>query len=255
MREWFAQALGAMEVGPDLEGYLLGRGARPQDIAEMGMLAWSPPAEGCTEDPAWCRFGREGRGEHLEGMLVVPLYSARGELLGADFRQVFGEKQILRYLLPEIRSANGKTWVAVFVGMRPSVARALWEGSFLWLVEGLFDWCAMRWVIPADQQVLACDKAALNDAQRDLLRRLLPRGSWVGLVLDMDKPGRRGTYGWKDKSGKYHVGIAEQLEGAGLRPWVVPYLKKDPGDIWDKGGRAALQRVFGNLSKEIPGGT
>ena len=91
-------------------------------------------------------------------------------------------------------------------------------------------------------------------AQLDLLRRLLPRGSWVGLVLDMDKAGRRGILGWRDKSGTYHRGISDQLRDADLKPWVVPYLKKDPGELWDQGGRAALQKVFGALSKERPGG-
>lgn len=250
MREWLAQALGQMGVNEEAEGYLLGRGVKPEDIAGMRLASWEPPREGWVADKAWLRHGEQGRGEYLRGMLSIPLWSARGELIGVDFRQVSGSKQVLRYLVSEARTPEGKTWHAVFVGMNPAVAKALWEGAPLWLVEGFFDLCAMRWVIPKNHQVLACDKAALNDAQLALLRRVLPPGSWVGLVLDMDKAGRRGTSGWRDKAGKHHVGVAQALREAGLCPWNVPYLEKDPGELWDRGGKAALEKAFGDLSKD-----
>lgn len=255
MREWFAEVLYGMQLDSQTEGYLLGRGAKPQSILDMSLTCWDLPASGCCEDPAWRRFGREGRGEMLEGMLTVPLYSARGELLGADFRQVFGAKQILRYLLPELRTPEGKTWVPVFVGMRAEVARALWEGADLWFVEGLFDLFALQWVLPEGHQVLGCGRAALNASQVAFLRRLRrPRGPWVNIVLDMDKAGRRGSLGWKDDAGVRHRGIVEQLHDVGLTAWDIPYLSKDPGDVWDQGGSVALRKMFGAMSKERPGG-
>jgi hypothetical protein len=255
VKEWFEEVLGQMGPDPETEGYLLGRGARPESIRELRLRTWEPPDRGWSADPSWQRFGREGRGEHLAGMLVAPLWSARGQLLGADFRSIRGEKQLLRYKLPEVRTAGDKpkSWVAFFVGMLPRVARALWEGAELWIVEGLFDLLALQWVVLPGQQVLACGRAALDADQVTLLRRLcsqgrlgLPRAAQgrVYVALDMDKAGRRGALGWRDDAGVHHRGIRDNLQELKLFAQVVTYLGKDPGDLWDRGGVRELKRSF-----------
>lgn len=247
MRSWFEAVLGQARLSPEAEGYLLARGARPESIRELQLRTWDPPRQGCTEDPAWAKFGAAGCGEHLRGMLVVPLWSARGQLLGADFRAIRGEKQLLRYQLPDVKTAEAKprAWSAVFVGMLPRVARALWAGAELWLVEGLFDLLAVQWVLPRHHQVLACGMANLDAAQLLWLRRLCPPRTGIYVVMDMDKPGRRGVRGWRDEAGTYHKGIVERLNEVELHAHSVPYLGKDPGELWDRGGAPALRKAFG----------
>lgn len=255
MRAWFEEALGQMVPDAETEGYLLGRGAKPDSIRELGLRTWVPPVRGDLSDPAWRRFGRQGRGEHLAGMLVAPLWSARGQLLGADFRSISGTKQLLRYRLPEVCTPGEKpkSWVAIFVGMLPRVAQALWNGAELWIVEGLFDLLAMQWVILPGQQVLACGRAALDADQITLLRRLCPQGPGglpragqgrIYVALDMDKAGRRGALGWRDEAGVRHPGIRDNLREVRLFAQVVTYLGKDPGDLWDRGGVRELKRSF-----------
>lgn len=241
---WFDDALGRCSLDPDDLGYLLARGAREERVHELGLTTWRQEAcEARQGDKEWTRLGREGQGSRVNGMLTVPLQSARGVVLGADFRTTWVDKKtVLRHLLPEA------AWCPTFVGLTARAADQLWRGADLWLVEGLFDMFALEWVVGARGVVLGCGRADLSQQQDRLLQRILSPTAAVYVVFDEDEAGRRGAAGGVDpKTGKYHRGAIARLRARGVRVVDVRYSAKDPGALWDAGGRPALQRAFGSL--------
>lgn len=239
---WLADALARCELDPDDLGYLLARGVREDRVQELGITTWRQEAcETRAGDTEWEKLGREGRGSRVDGMLAIPLRSARGAIVGADFRTTWRDKKVvLRHLLPEA------AWCPTFVGLTARAADRLWQGADLWLVEGLFDMFALEWVVGSRGVVLACGRAALSQQQDLLLQRVLSPTATVYVVFDEDEAGRRGAAGGVDpKTGKYHRGAVDRLRRHGVRVVDVRYSAKDPGALWDAGGLAALRRGFG----------
>ncbi len=239
---WLSEAIARCDLDPDDLGYLLARGAREDRVHELGITTWrSQVCEARPQDTEWARLGREGCGSRVNGMLTVPLRSARGVVVGADFRTTWVDKKtVLRHLLPEA------AWCPTFVGLTSRAADLLWSGADLWLVEGLFDMFALDWVVGDRGVVLGCGRAALSQQQDLLVQRLLSPTAAVFVVFDEDEAGRRGAVGGIDpKTGKYHRGAVDRLRSRGVRVVDVRYSAKDPGALWDSGGRTALQRAFG----------
>lgn len=241
---WLSEALGRCALQPDDLGYLLARGAREERVAELGIVSWDPGAlEPRLGDTDWCRLGAEGLGSRAVGMIAIPLRSARGIVVGVDFRTTWrAQKVVLRHMLPEA------AWNPTFIGLTGSATERLWAGRDLWLVEGLFDLFALEWAAGAAAVVLGCGHAAVSQQQVKLLTRVMSPDAGVLVVFDTDPVGRRGAAGGiNPTTGKYHRGAVEWLRGAGLRARDAGfYPAKDPGVIWDQGGRSAVVRVFGS---------
>ena len=231
---WLSDALQKCSLTDDVEGYLLGRGAKESTIRDEGMVTWAPLGQTAPDPQFEQWFGK--RGERLAGYLICPMYSPSGDVIGFESRST--QQKIIRdYRMPE--AAHQPFWL----GTRRAVLK-LWEGGDAWVVEGLFDMCPLEWAIPEKDAVLASVRAKLTMSHVEFLRRFCH--GWVNVVYDKDESGRRGTFGFTDESGKKQMGALDWLRRVGLRCRDIPYEGgKDPGVIWDKGGVLAIRDTFG----------
>ena len=219
---WIQEALSSLTLTEEAEGYLLGRGAKSDSYENMGEGVWSKSPSPC-EDPDFVeRYGPYG--ESLEGLLVCPLYTPRGEPVGFEAKSM-RKKYLTRYLV-----RPKADWNPIWIG-RTDAAEKLWSGGEAWIVEGRFDLYPLEWVIPPEDVVLASVRAALTRKHIEYLRRL---GVFVNVVYDNDETGRVGT----EKA-------LHWLKRAGVPCRKVSYSGgKDPGEIWDQGGLSGLKKSF-----------
>jgi len=231
---WLADALSNCNLTDEVEGYLLGRGAKEQSIQREEIITWQS-TEIDVPEPIFCkRYG--ARGEMLRGMLICPVRSPRGRLIGFEGRSIH-KKFITDYRLPEA------AWNPFWIGTSRAVEK-LWKGGDVWIVEGMFDLFPLEWAVPPGDAVLASVRAHLSRSHVEFLQRLCQ--GWVHMVYDRDETGRIATVGGIDKHGKEIWGAMKTLKRVGLKCRDVPYTGgKDPGEIWDQGGQAAMVAVFG----------
>lgn len=234
MAAWLEAALAACDLTEEVSDYLLGRGVKESTIAGEGMKTWRN-LTAPSPDPEFCKICRP-LGERLEGMLVVPVRSPSGALLGFEARDIH-KKRILDFRLPASK------YTPFFIGTRKAMP-AIWAGGDVWLAEGLFDLAALEWVAPARDAVLSTVRANITPQQLWFLARFC-KGT-VRVVFDRDITGRRATTGYVDeKTGKPRFGAIQLLHGVGLSAVDVRYEGgKDPGEIWDSGGVKALRARF-----------
>jgi DNA primase len=232
---WLDDALKAMTLTEEVEGYLLGRGAMESTIAREGIVTWKA-TEFEIPDPAFTDVVYGRHGEKLNGYLVCPVRSPRGSLIGFEARNIH-KKNIQDFRFIETK------YTPFFLGTREAMP-AIWAGGDVWICEGLFDKMALEWAVPASDAVLATVSAKLTDLHLEFLRRFCT--GWVNMVYDHDETGRRATVGWVDtESGKKRYGALDALRRVGLKCRDMPYSGgKDPGEIWDHGGAAAIRAAF-----------
>jgi hypothetical protein len=238
MRAWLDSVLAAgRDLPPAVEGHLLGRGMREELSHALGMGLWKSPELVAPDSAFRERYG--ARGQYLDGRLVCPFLSPRGDLIGFEARSWRGEKRITDYRLREA------AWNPVFLGLTPDAVARLYAGGNAWIVEGLFDLAALDRVVPPEDVILATVRAKLSHRHVGFLRRILHPTALVNMVYDNDETGRKQTHGWvDDKTGKRRWGALEVLQHADLRCRDIPYRGKDPGVVWDTGGQAALHETF-----------
>lgn len=254
---WLDDALKGMTLTEDVEGYLLGRGAKDTMIEAEGIKTWTPTDFDIPDSAFTKVYGLHG--ENLKGYLVCPVRSPRGVLIGFEARSIH-KKNIQDFRFIETQ------WTPFFLGTRAAMP-AIWAGGDVWICEGLFDKTALEWAVSPKDAVLATVRAKLADLHVEFLRRFC-RGT-VYMVYDLDQTGVKATgmpsivdnalgvldknkqiiKGWKDpESGKTRYGALSVLNRAGLRCRYVQFQGgKDPGEIWDSGGekaiRAAIQKA------------
>lgn len=234
--DWLKQHLDQLDLNENQEGYFLGRGAKEDSIARLGVRTWSD-LPSASEDPVFTgRYGRHG--EVLSGWMVWPLRCPRGRVIGLEGRHP-NRKEITRYMLPRT------DWFPVFTGMSPEVMLKIWQGGDIWVVEGIFDLLPLEWVIPTRDVVLATSRARLTERHVEFFRRFARQsGQYVHMVYDNDETGRKGVHDWVDDTGKKRWGALHRLHRVGVRSLEVQYQGKDPGDVWMKGGRSAMESMF-----------
>ena len=233
---WLQQALihSSFEMPEEAEGYCLGRGLPESIMEECRVGVWIPPDEPSDDAEFTRRFGAHG--DAVAGWLTIPLWAPSGKLLGVEFRKWQGEKAVMKHYLPPSK------WTATFSGMNHTAMQRIWSGADVWLVEGIFD-LALAHV--AQGVVLACGGARLSEAHVQFLSRFLQRGATAYLCFDEDATGRGMADGRVDSTGAFHKGARQMLERVNVNVRVVRYRGgKDPGEIWDSGGRAALRAAF-----------
>lgn len=240
MKEWLTKALleSAVDLPEEFEGHVLGRGLPHQLFEEMRIGVWKPPQDPAP-DPAFIKQGNGERGQNRAGWMSIPFWSPKGHVVGVEYRRWDGVKEVRDYRLPESR------WVPVFIGLTPSALQKIWDGGDVWLVEGVFD-MTIAHVVPKKDVVLACGTARITKTQIDFLARFLGPTAMVRVVFDEDETGRRQVSGYTDEATKKWVpGVPERLERVGVRCIPIRYRGgKDPGEIWEKGGRTALLHAF-----------
>ena len=230
---WLANHFSTLTLDEAHEGYCLGRGAQGGTLSRLGVKTWRPLAEDAPDGVFRERYG--DRGEKLDDWVVWPLYSPRGRVLGFTGRRS-GEKVITRYLLPE------GEWNPIWTGLTPETMQRIWAGGDVWVVEGLFDLFPLEWAVPVTDVVLGSERARLTDKHVEFLRRFC-RGR-VRMVYDNDETGRRGTHGWVDETGKIRWGALQRLQRVGVKAEAPRYRGKDPGEVWNHGGAAAVRAIF-----------
>lgn len=231
--EWISHHLASLSLSEEAEGYLLGRGATPEAISRLGFKEWYPASVDAPSTSFRARYG--SRGEKLLGMLVYPLLSPLGGLVGIEARAM-EEKRISEFRTPEAE------WNPVLVNA-PRAAEQMWQGGSVWVTEGVFDMLALELVVPDTDAVISTLRAGLSSRHVEFLARLCRNR--VYMVYDNDETGRRATLGWVDQStGKKRLGALELLRRAGLNVIDYRYRGKDPGEVWSSGGITKLQRVF-----------
>ena len=234
MSNWLAEHLAGCSLGEDVEGYLLGRGAKEESYLAMGIKTWQPTSEPVPDVYFAKRYGEHG--EKLEGHLACPIFSPKGKIVGMEARSI-REKVINEFLLGDA------AWCPVWLGLTPEAMRRIWGGSDVYVTEGLFDLLPMEWVVPEQDVVLASLRAKLTDKHVEFLRRFCK--GWVNMVYDLDEQGRKATHGWTDQNGKYRWGALDALRRVELSCRDVPYSgAKDPGELWAGGGVEALRAAF-----------
>jgi len=177
--------------------------------------------------------------------MVIPYWTPRGNLAGAEFRTWgYQDKKVRDY-----RTPNSK-FSPVFLGLTNQALHKIWEGGDVWLVEGIFD-LALAHVVPEKDVVLGCGTARLTNRQLDFLERFLVSYAMTHVVYDEDETGRKHAEGYTDPStGKHVRGVVSRLESRGIRSRHVRYRGgKDPGEIWESGGRYALRKSFPHLAR------
>ena len=236
MSNWLAETLQQCHLTEEVEGYLLGRGAREESYRSLGVVTWQIPYDKPPEDAAFLKRYGPPRGLNLEGWLICPILSPRGRVIGFEGRDT-QKKSLTEFLLPEAQ------WNPVWLGLTPEVMEKLWCGGDLWVTEGLFDKFPLEWIVPKTDAVLATLRARMSDRLVEFIRRFC-RG-WVHMVYDLDDTGRKATHGWVDQKGKRIWGALEKLNRAGVPCRDVSYSGgTDPGDVWDRGGLEALRSAF-----------
>ena len=105
---------------------------------------------------------------------------------------------------------------------------------------------ALAHVIPEGDVVLGCGTARLSRDQTNFLARFLTSSSMVHVAFDEDETGRRMVTGYEDpKTGKWVTGVLDWLERVHINSRHVRYRGgKDPGEIWEAGGKPALRKAF-----------
>lgn len=230
---WLEDRLASLPLGEDVEGYLLGRGGKPETLDRIGIREWEP---GETPAPHALFQERYGTfGEKIAGRIAIPVRGANGVLVGVEFR-AWQEKKISEFRTPE--SAYHP-----FLINLPTAARVLWDGGTVWVVEGVYDLFALEWVVPPSHAVLSTLRAGFAPSTVEFFKRFC-RGEVI-LAYDNDRTGRRATHGWIDpETNKHHRGALELLQRAGVRVRDYPYCGKDPGDVWRVGGARGLRESF-----------
>ena len=225
-----------LELGEEHLDYLLGRGAKLDTIKALNIKTWEAPVEPCPIKGFTDRYGEYG--ERLEDMLAIPLYSPRGQIIGAEFRSIY-EKRVMEY-----RTQRAQ-WNPVFAGLKKALPHILTGGS-IYITEGIFDMFALEWVLPQGDVAISTIGARLSKNHINFLARFAQKS--VNMVYDNDETGRNATWGVKTQDGKCKKGALELLERQGLDVRAINYHgAKDPGEIWDRGGATALRIAFPNL--------
>jgi len=230
---WLSDALEMCELSEKVEEHLLGRGLKESTIASEGMVAWTPTEEPVPDIMFAKHYGLHG--ESLRGMVVCPVWSPKGSVIGFEARAI-DKKFITDYRLPKA------AWNPFWLGTKGAMEK-IWAGGDVWIGEGLFDKAALEWAIPETDAILASVTAKLSKRHVDFLKRFCV--GRVHMVYDRDETGRRGVLGYTDKTGKKYWGALESLQFVGLKCRDVVYQGgKDPGEIWDVGGVSAVKKAF-----------
>ncbi len=220
------------ELTEEAQGFLLGRGLPLRLVEGLGTGLW------VDDEPGRALVG--GLSPVVKGWLATPLRAPDGADLGLEFRRWDGQKAIREWRRPEA------AWTPCFLGVWPDYLYRIAEGCDVWLVEGLFD-MALSHVVAHPHVVLATGSASVDPDQLRFLDRFLDKSrATVRLAFDMDKAGRDAIRGgYSDRLRRDVEGVLAKMSRLSIPCHEIRFAGgKDPGEVWDRGGKRALTEAF-----------
>jgi 5S rRNA maturation endonuclease (ribonuclease M5) len=203
-----------------LYDYCLGRGFKEEWFSEYSLLKWEIPKK-IIENGDFCNIFSP-KGELLEDCIIFPFFNHLGEFVGFESRNVKVKTQ---------RKFKFKDDELIIFGMSTSVLDKIWNGCNIWVVEGIFDLIALRWI--TDDIVLSTGTASFSKKFIDLLNRYFNRDYIVNILYDNDKAGREGS--------ERSVKKLDKIDIISRRYFVHDF--KDPGDLWDRYGEFLIGSI------------
>jgi hypothetical protein len=202
--------------------YCLGRGFKEEWFEEYKVLKWVPPVTPIKNEDFCATF--LSRGERLANCVIFPFFNHRGEFVGFESRNILVKYQTKFKFQDDL----------VVFGVNSNSFDKIWDGCNIWVVEGIFDLIALKWIIP--DLIFSTGTASFSRGFLSLLNRYFNRDYVVNILYDNDKAGIRGSEISVQKLQKINITS---------RRFFVQDLK-DPGDLWDKYG----ELLIGTLGKD-----
>jgi DNA primase len=204
--------------------FLAGRGVSQDDIVihNIGFAGPSFVVSECAPDfVPWSD-------QFLRDCIVFPIYSMLEEEIGMQIRLIDTQKHTRPY---KQYYAYHRDIHPYFFGL-PQALPHVYESGYLVIVEGIFDYFAVRKITP---NVVAVLTSGVPVACRRFFKRFTKR---VVALLDMDQPGREGA-----------EHLARYAESEGYHVVIPTYSEKDPGELYKKGKMQEIQRIVSSTSK------
>lgn len=232
--DWMQKAISSLTLTGDVNDYLLARGGKSDWISSMQLKTWDSSVVEEVDSDFKSRFSSS----RLDGMLCIPSFCPQGKIHGLEFRSIHKKLAMKHY---GMRTKWNPVWVGV-----PGFTEKIYRGASVWIVEGLFDLFAMSWVVPDHHVILSTERVGLTSAQLDFLSRWVQPSATVYVVYDNDEAGRNAVH-THEKDGVKKYGILDKLKRIGLSCIDVKYSGKDPGEVWDQGGRELITATFAHV--------
>lgn len=192
--------------------YLAARGVSPAFLVEhrLGFVFSDQPIAECSESFKEFNWA-------LPDRIVFPLTSVTGQVIGIQTKPLEPKGYQLFYAYP-------RNLYPYMFGTAQAI-EAIWARRSVVIVEGVFDYVAVRQVTP---NVVAVMTAGVPQACRHFFRRYVKR---VIALLDMDAPGRDGAFSLAVRQASTHYSVS-----------MPEYSAHDPGDLWKAGKLDELRR-------------
>lgn len=222
--DWLSSHLETCDLSDNHKRDLARRGV--DEDTSVSFYTWKR-----ADTPAPCpvfskNFGPYG--EKAQGFLSFPIKSPKGEIIGIEARRALpdGSKKVYQYRTPSA------SWNPYMIGSDRAF-QSLWNGSDIWVVEGVFDLVSLEKVVAPCDTVCSTLRAGMDQVTLNMITRFSGKGSTVFIVYDNDETGRKKSQ-WLNR----------QLTNEGVRSVVWTYKGKDPNEVWKAGGERMLRRMF-----------
>jgi DNA primase len=203
--------------------FLRQRGVSESDLQPhgIGFAGSSFKVVECAEDfIPWSQ-------QFLHNCIVFPLYNMLGEVIGMQIR-IIGEQGHTRPYKQYY--AYHRDIFPYFYGL-PQALPHVYQTGYLIVVEGIFDYFAVRRITP---NVMAVLTSGVPVACKRFFNRFTKR---VVALLDMDLPGREGA-----------ERLARDSEGQNYSVTIPTYSEKDPSALLEKGKLSEIERIVSKTS-------
>lgn len=199
--------------------YCLMRGFKEEWIKEYKVCRWNPP-NSLIRNEDFCHIFLP-KGEVLKNHIIFPLFDHIGNLVAFESRDVTVKESRKFKFFPD---------PMLIFGMNKEVFKKIWDGCNIWVVEGIFDAVALRWI--TSDIVLSTLTANFSVTFLEFLSRFYHRSYSINILYDTDTGGIKGS----DRA----YGHLNRL-GINSRRFFVRHSKhRDPGDLWKAYGEILM---------------
>ncbi len=223
-----AVRMDALSASHDAKRYLRGRGVSDEWVSSYRLGWFEEPTARQSSPGFWTWLVRNGWNK-----IVFPLTDPLGAVVGVQLRAP-ADGRYTDFLL-EPRELHLPTF-----GLHVALPAA-WSSRRLVLVEGVFDYFAVR---PYAPDVVAILTSAVSLRVRQLIQRY---ATTVVSLLDMDGPGRRGSYrfaGLPIPPEWAQPGVVQRVPPVPPYHVIIPtYSEHDPDDLRKTGKVEELRRL------------